>query len=480
MPTVNQNPPLTSLQSEVMGSVSPGGEPTSQLNPINQEPTVFIENFSIPLENTLTSNLEQLTEPTVGVEVRNEDSDRQLKEALANPKTQITGESKTSHPHLDAKTSEAIKKLFEPSSKEINKEETQSFIKALKDQGIIISNDSSNGGNIDFIKLGLDPKMIKKAGIEGKIFMNEEGKFDFHVTGKCSEEAKQCMQVLKDKLNEIKGDKSIEININPEAVGPLSAEDLAALSRGGQIQYSMLNNQMIKLTLDPGAGGKDDSLTISIYPKGSNKYDNIPDPQPVKIPLNVVFEGAPFGENPGIKPLLPKWREQKLFENSVINEQYSKKFFSRTKIIEKTNQDDPNRIQSQNTLWNAVFEYLKINNTEDSSQQTIQSPEDINDSAKIKGYDDNPIEQESVTQETLKVFDLLVKEELTVNDKRTIYEKIKELNQNTKNLDYEAIQNKIKVIEKSIPEINEGFFNSLITTNALKSKIARHSTAQND
>ena len=183
------------------------------------------------------------------------------------------------------------------------------------------------------------------------------------------------MKALKEKLEEIKGEnpalEEVPININPAAVGPLSAEDQAALANGGQIQYRTLpNGEVMKLTLDPGSNGEGDGLTIGVYKPGS---DHSLEQQSLsaKIPLKFVFEGAEFnGKKVG--PFLKDWRESKLFENSVIHAETN----LRGTKTRKTNEDDVSRIQTQNKLWNAVNEYLK------ASVETTEGHFDTNNKAK--------------------------------------------------------------------------------------------------
>lgn len=509
---INTSLDIGTLQAQqLVGNPNPQADSAAALYQVSQSTSPVQSAQTPPIQGNPAQKLNQGQQTIVSVEVT-----KKLQNALTI----------TKHPHLDAKTSEIVKKFFEP-SKEDDKPIDGFFTSELRRKGILKDN------KINFEALGLPPKTIKKAEIKGEIFLKDNLILDFKITGKCSKEAKKCMQALKAKLDDeksaylkahpgMKNTEISEININPDNFGPLSHEDKTIIDQGGQIRCLFFGNQMLKLTLDPGKDGDDDGLTISFYPKESNKYVN-PDPKLVKIPLNVVFEGAKSGENPGIQPLLPKWREQKLFENSVINEQYSRKFFSRTKIIEKTNQDDQERIQAKNTLWNAVFEYLKINTTEVNSQQndetipqnqqTTNAPKELeaetpptehpisNNAApnkiekestipgtpNAKPNPDNPtkipnaatnrIKQESATQETLeviKLLDLLREKELKPHEGITFLNRLIKI-QNTNNLDYEIIQNKINEIEAQIPEANKGYFKSLITINAsLKPKIETH------
>jgi len=303
------------------------------------------------------------------------------------------------HPHLDETTNKAVQSYFNPEQKEVKTQDVENLISYLKDENII-----DQKGKINFEKLGLDKKTIKKAGIKGEIFI-KDGAFDFKISGKCSLEAQECLKALNGKLETLKGANNLDIpiNINPASVGPLSAEDQAALANGGQIQYRTLpNGDVMKLTLDPGSNGENDGLKIDTYDTAGNIKTTTEKP----IPLNVVFQGAQLnGKKVG--PFLPHWREEKLFENSVIHTETN----SRGTKIRKTNEDDVGRIQTQNKLWNAVFEYLKasveiteghfdINNDEKPSE--AKNKQDT----KTVSNEDQPTSQSSLNIDTGETHEL--------------------------------------------------------------------------
>lgn len=268
------------------------------------------------------------------------------------------------HPHFNEELDGVVDKYNNNKQKTINVEHNEAYYKRLQDEGLV-----DEKGNINYEKLGISKRTIKKAKIKCVMFVNSKGAFDFNTKGTCGKEAQKFMEVLKGALEKARGDGKdcleIEINIDPELVGPLSPEELAALGNGGQIQYlSSGNGEYMKLILDPGSNGQDDGLTVGSYkPKsvqGGGTYT-----VHIKIPLNVVFEGADFkGEDgvtkPGVKPILPDWNKQKLFEEAVVQEKHEKHLFHKDRLIE-TNAMKAN--QAGNTLWRAVFEYLGINTT---------------------------------------------------------------------------------------------------------------------
>lgn len=352
-------------------------EMLSNDNAVDKEPTyVGGEKHSEQLSNVL-SKTTQTAEKTASNGLATKENINQFQEVMNSAKISEQKDSvkMEGHPHLDETTNEIINKCNNK-QKTINVEHNKEYYKRLQDKGLVDEN-----GNVDYEKLGISKRTIRKAKIKCVMFVNSEGAFDFNTKGTCGKEAQKFMEVLKGALEEAKGNGEdcleIEINIDPELVGPLSPEELAALGNGGQIQYlASGDGQYVKLILDPGSNGQNDGLTIGSYKsksvQGEGKYT-----VHVKIPLKVVFEGADFNGKPGVKPggepILPKWNEQKLFEEAVVQEKYEMHLFHGDRLME-TNAMKAN--QAGNTLWRAVFEYLGVNtasNVGDADKDNINS-----------------------------------------------------------------------------------------------------------
>ena len=355
-------------------------EPTTGIKATQQ---TYSADQAETLEKALATNLpsnQSVDRKHIGSKEEAESLERALHAGIDKPSSEtspstvntITGEKTSGHPHLDETTNNAVKSYFNPDTKEVNKEAVKTLLATFKEKGF-----ADPDGTIDFKALGLDLKTIQKAGIKGKVFVKEDGSFDFKVSGKCSNEAVACMTKLKNELDQINSDNALKvpININPATVGPLSAEDQMTLAIGGQIQYRQLpNGEIMKLTLTPGNDGQNDGLSIGVY---KSNEDNSLTQQSLssKIPLKIVFEGGEL-EGKKVGPFLPNWREEKLFEKSVICTETN----SRGTKTRRTNEEDIERIQTQNKLWNAVNEYLKasVDSTEghfDTSNNASEQPE---------------------------------------------------------------------------------------------------------
>ncbi|MFQ6722927.1 MAG: hypothetical protein ACLRFH_00795 [Opitutales bacterium] len=314
-----------------------------------------------------TPNLEQ-ARPATGIQAEAKRS-KPIQENDSTNKGTVTITEQISsgrHPHLDETTNKSVQDYFN-TKKTDKKEDVDTLISNLKDMDIIDDDGNINFGNLnpnskeDSRFVSDLKKLAAKAGIKGKIFKNEEGQFDFEITGKCSEEAKTCMKALKEKLNDIKDNTEpkleVNININPEAVGPLSVNDQRILANGGQIQYrSLPGGDIMKLTLDPSKNNGEGALRVDVFDENCVTSKSTSG----NIPLKVVFEGQELnGKKVG--PFLKDWRSRQLFENSIIKENFTNftPGIHRWDRFDGSNENDVNRIQSQDTLWNAVNEYLK-------------------------------------------------------------------------------------------------------------------------
>lgn len=270
--------------------------------------------------------------------------------------TEIKGEK---HLHLSEDFTDPIQKMFNEPVKSQGREVSEKILNALMEKGFIDKDcNIITKGNSD----------ARKAHIEGKVFIDEKGEIDYKISGRCGENAVAFMQKFKDTVKEItetnKDLKDFQLNINPQLVAKPSVSDLEALRHGGQMQYRTLpDGDVVKLLIDPGENGENDSLEISVF----NGDLGEPKVKPQKIPLSVVFEGAEYGDNKERalkdgRPLLSNWRQRELFEKSQIKQEYSMYLpgVSRFDKKVKDNTDDVDRIQAQNTIWNAVNEYLKL------------------------------------------------------------------------------------------------------------------------
>lgn len=249
------------------------------------------------------------------------------------------------HPHL-GNFSEEINEINQPKTQVVD----AGIIDRLLSKGIIDKN-----GNINFKKYGAN-----KAKLSGSIYI-ENGKLQVNIEGNCGPEAAKILQQLKAEVN---GGKPGPITLDPQIIG-ISKTDKDLLARGGQIQYKTLSNgKILKMTLDPGENGQGDGLTLSVWGRKGNKKTQ-------KIPLSVVFEGQSYNDFSALKdgkPILKNWREQKLFENSAIKIDTEKLFF----FFKQTLSDNTNNIgrtEAQNTLWHAVYEYLRITGEQPNTLQ---------------------------------------------------------------------------------------------------------------
>jgi hypothetical protein len=238
----------------------------------------------------------------------------------------------------------------------------------LQARGVI-----NQDGEIDFTKLGLSPRQIKRAGLEGKVFIKNNGQLDFNIRGKCGDNAVKALEGFKQAIdgfiktqtqnNSDLGSK-ITLSVNPSSVATPSAADLDVLRRGGQIQYrpgdtytenvggqDVELQNTVKLTLDPGEKGHGDGLTIQVLNESGQEVGNAG-----PIPLDVVFEGQEHGGHKALKngqPILPQWRDRKLFEGAHIHVEQP------GLGAPESNVNDPKRIQAENNLWSGVMDYLR-------------------------------------------------------------------------------------------------------------------------
>lgn len=286
------------------------------------------------------------------------------------------------HPHLGNQFSNEINEINHPKTQVVD----AGIIDRLRNEGII-----DKKGNINFSKFGT-PLSRHKAKLSGSIYL-EGDKLQINIEGTCGPEAAKILQQLKTAVN---GDSNSPLTINPQIIN-ISQTDENLLARGGQIQYKPLSNgKILKLTLDPGENGQGDGLTLSVW---NNGY-KIQQGKAKKIPLSVVFEGQPLD---GVRvlrdgrPILEDWGKRQLFENSVIKTEEEKIFFF-TKT-QSDNTTDIGRTEAKNTLWRAVYEYLR--NTQESEQsdalqQQPSTPPPPNEAQKTPK--EAPVQPENVTE----------------------------------------------------------------------------------
>ena len=257
------------------------------------------------------------------------------------------------HPHLKEEFTDPINQIFNP--KEINgTQNEQAIMDGL--EGILKNfQRGDKEGDIDFTKLGLDPKTIKKNQIQGKVCIDDKGKFQVKVTGYLGDDLRSAFIALKDNVGIAAKKSGLQnpITLDPNVLGKPSEPDRQVMERGGQIQYRALEgNKTLKLVLDPGKDGKDDGLTVSVLADyRGNEIKSIK--TSAKIPLSVVFEGQELGGKKTDHPLLADWRTNRYFERAEIKTEW---FFSH-KTSDNANSVD--RTQAQNDLWKGVNEYLK-------------------------------------------------------------------------------------------------------------------------
>jgi|GEM_PF-5410710 len=337
------------------------------------------------------------------------------------------------HPHLGEDFTDPINQIFNP--KEINKGSEDAILDGIKD----ILKDFKEGdkeAEIDFTKLGLSSKTIKKNQIEGKVWIDDNGKFQVKVTGYLGDDFKTAFSELKNKVGDAAKNNNLQnpITLDPNIIKEPSEDDWQVMQRGGQIQYRALdgNNppKTLKLTLDPGKDGQDDGLTVSVL--ASDNKDNTfqINVLPKKIPLSVVFEGQELNGKKTDHPLLEGWRERKYFERAEIKSEW---FFS-NKTDDNTN--SVGRTQAQNDLWNAVNKYLQWSVAENKAMGFIDTSE-INEKNQ-QAINDNSNEQ--------------VKEHSKI---QAMLKKVKPKKNNDK---YKDLLEGVKTMQKEINKIleNEG------------------------
>lgn len=339
---------------------------------------------------------------------------QQIDEAIEKIHTQTGG-----HPHFGTTFSEEIQQLLHPKPIETligTKEANETALEIWKSCGLI-----NDEGTINFTKLcqpplcdpALSEKQIRNAKLSGKIWVDDEGKFQMDVTFKFGEDAVKALSALKEKVNDTFQPSSDDspISINPEDAGVLKGSALLALKHGGQIQFKSLpNGKTLKLILDPGEDGAGDGLTIEVWDKGNRE-------KPIKskkVPLSVVFEGQEcYGRcvQKDDHPILGDWRSRELFQKSVVHTEKERiiPFTARFDRLVSDNTEDPARIQAQNTLWAAVWTYLEatIQLEEAKEEASIAAGKE---EPKIVSAEEEPIsksdrkpteEEEIVTEEVI-------------------------------------------------------------------------------
>ena len=234
------------------------------------------------------------------------------------------------------------------------KELNEATLEEWKRQGIV-----DKDGNLDFTKLGNPPlsaREVRKAHLKGKVWIDETGKFEMKVNFQFGETAYKALKNLKEKANsdfEPKGEHS-PISIDPRAARELSAADLAILKDGGQIRFLALEDgRMLKITAP--LGEKDASkATLKIKIFGDATAHELGS-------LSEVFKN------------LKNWRE--LAGKMAIKKEIDGiPFTSRFDVIKQSNEDDPERIQAENAIWEAIYAYLAttINQPAKKSETTQQ------------------------------------------------------------------------------------------------------------
>lgn len=286
------------------------------------------------------------------------------------------------HPHLGELFSEEINEINHPKTQVVD----AGIIDRLLKEGII-----DKKGNIEFSGFG---NFIErnKANLSGSIYL-EGDKLQVNIEGNCGPEAAKILQALKEKVN---GDNDGPITLDPQLIG-ITKTDEDILARGGQMQYKPLSHgKILKMTLDPGVDGQGGGLTLSVWGKVDGKIKQLKE---ITIPLSVVFEGQSYNDFSALKngePLLKNWREQKLFQDSVIRIELEKLFL----VLKQTlsdNTNDVSRTEAQNTLWHAVYEYLRITGEQPSTLQPQPSaPPPQNKTQEIPK--EAPVQPEEVTK----------------------------------------------------------------------------------
>ncbi|MDR2769303.1 MAG: hypothetical protein LBB19_01975 [Puniceicoccales bacterium] len=286
-----------------------------------------------------------------------------------NAAATLQGTEGKSHPHINNDhVMENVDAIMEP--REFDKTADAALLQHLKDQGVV-----NEHGEIDFTKLGLSQRQIKRAGLEGKVFIKENGQLDFNISGKCGENAVKALEGFKQAVDVFVGSQpalgaKITLQINPSNVATPSPADLDVLRRGGQIQYwpgdtytgkigeyeGKLQNT-VKLTLDPGEKGTKDGLTVQVLDAEGEETGNTG-----RIPLDVVFGGREREGHKALKngqPILPNWRNQEFFEQAQIQTESERSMPFARYHDTKNNLNDAKRIQAENNLWSGFMDYVK-------------------------------------------------------------------------------------------------------------------------
>ena len=240
--------------------------------------------------------------------------------------TAITSSSDMRHPHLNEDLQEPIQSMLigHKSQAEI----TVRAINVLKTKGII-----NNKGEI----------CILGHKVSGKMFKAEDGSFDFHITGPCSDNSVKELQNLKDKCISAFTEAGIPKEeaeqlvrgIIPDAAKPLSPSDLEVLNNGGCIQYCATDKGYVKMVLNPKDEG---GLTLTCFSRSSE--GTIFEGVSQTIPADVIFEGKEANGYKVEPPTLPNWKQR----------------------LEAIKSEDQQKSQlAENDIWNAVTQYLKHN-----------------------------------------------------------------------------------------------------------------------
>ena len=273
--------------------------------------------------------------------------------------TTITSSSDRHHPHLDEDLQEPVQSMLVRHKSQA--ELTDQAINALKNARII-----NDKGEI----LALGHK------VSGKMFKAEDGSFDFHITGPCSDNSVKELQNLKDKCIAAFVEAGIPQEaeqlvkgIIPEAAGPLTSSDLEILNNGGCIQYCATDKGYVKMALNPKDEG---TLTLTCFSRSS---EGISEGASQTIPAGVIFEGKEANGYKVEPPTLPNWKQR----------------------LEAIRTEDQQKSQlAQNDIWNAVTQYLKHNiNGSDFNITGTRISDQIPDSNET--LNDSTITQQNVT-----------------------------------------------------------------------------------
>ena len=340
--------------------------------------------------------------------------------------TTITSSSDRHHPHLDEDLQEPVQSMLVRHKSQA--ELTDQAINALKNAGII-----NDKGEI----LALGHK------VSGKMFKAEDGSFDFHITGPCSDKSVEELKNLKDKcisafteagIPQEEAEQLVK-GIIPEAAGPLSPSDLEILNNGGCIQYCATDKGYVKMALNPKDEG---TLTLTCFSRSS---EGISEGASQTIPAGVIFEGKEANGYKVEPPTLPNWKQR----------------------LEAIRTEDQQKSQlAQNDIWNAVTQYLKHNiNGSDFiitgtriSNQIPDSNETLNDST-ITQQNVTPTFHVSVSDSTSSID----KDNSTIEDRvgtknsapTEKTQKTSATNSDIQNFTLEQVIEKINTLFKDLP-----------------------------